>query len=312
MVSVLLASYNGEKYIRDQLESILSQTLSDLSIVISDDLSTDGTPAIIREYEERYPDRVRSLKNSEKSGSAQNNFFRLMRSVSDMPDVSGEYVMLCDQDDIWLPDKAEVTLGEMKRLEAEYGKSVPLLVHGDLSVTDKEGRILHDSMAEYQKIAVHDNRFSHYLVENNITGNTVMINQALLALMDHIPEECAMHDWWLGLLASCFGRIAYIDRPLVLYRQHGDNQVGSKSGKEQYAERILNQDGVRENYGKMFVQAQQFLKLYGNGMPQEKREILEHFIGLSGKSRVGKIYTIWKYKLMKSTPMRTLGQMFSV
>ncbi|MDR1773181.1 MAG: glycosyltransferase family 2 protein [Hungatella sp.] len=306
MVSVLLASYNGEKYIREQLDSILGQTFSDLSIVISDDLSTDGTPSIIREYEEQYPGRVRSLKNRERSGSAQNNFFRLLTSVSD------EYVMLCDQDDVWLPDKAEVTLREMKRLEAEWGAEVPLLVHGDLSVTDKTGNILHNSMAEYQKIAVHDNRFSHYLVENNITGNTAMINRAFLRFFAEIPKECVMHDWWLGLLASCFGRISYIDRPLVLYRQHGENQMGSKNGKEQYAERILNQDRIRENYRKMFVQAQIFLKLYGNEMSREQREVLEHFTGLPGKNRAEKIYTIWKYRLMKSTHMRTLGQMFSI
>jgi len=306
MVSVLLASYNGEKYIREQLDSILNQTFSDLSIVISDDLSTDGTPAIIREYEEQYPGRVRSLRNSEGSGSAQNNFFRLLKSEAD------DYIMLCDQDDVWLPDKVEVTFREMKKLETEWGEAVPLLVHGDLSVTDKEGGILHKSMAEYQKIAVHDNRFSHYLVENNITGNTVMINRALLGFLVDVPKECVMHDWWLGLLASCFGRISYIDRPLVLYRQHGENQMGSKSGKEQYAERIRNQDAVRENYRKMFAQAQMFLKLYGNEMPLEQREVLEHFIKLPQKNRAEKIYTIWKYKLIKSTLIRTLGQMLSI
>jgi glycosyltransferase involved in cell wall biosynthesis len=306
MVLVLLASYNGEKYIREQLDSILNQTFSDLSIVISDDLSTDSTPAIIREYEEQYPGRVRSLRNSERSGSAQNNFFRLLKSEA------ADYIMLCDQDDVWLPDKVEVTLREMKKLEAEWGEGVPLLVHGDLSVTDKEGGILHKSMAEYQKIAVHDNRFSHYLVENNITGNTVMINRVLLGFLADVPKECVMHDWWLGLLASCFGRISYIDRPLVLYRQHGENQMGSKSGKEQYAERIRNQDVVRENYRKMFVQAQMFLKLYGNEMSLDQREVLEHFIKLPEKNRAEKIYTIWKYKLMKSTLIRTLGQMFSI
>lgn len=306
MVSVLLASYNGEKYIREQLESILNQTFSDLSIVISDDLSTDQTPEIIREYEERYPGRVRSLKNSKRSGSAQNNFFRLLTAVSD------EYVMLCDQDDIWLSHKVEVTLGEMKRMEAKWGTNVPLLVHGDLSVTDQDAHILHPSMAAFQKIGVHDNRFSHYLVENNITGSTVMLNGAFSRFLTDVPKECVMHDWWLGLLASCFGKISYIDRPLVLYRQHGDNQVGAKSSKEQYAKRIENQDAVRENYRKMFSQARLFLELYKEQLSLEQRELLEHFIGLPGKNRAEKIYTIWKYKLMKSTHFRTLGQMLSI
>ena len=306
MVSVLLAAYNGENYIRDQLDSILNQTFSDLSVVISDDLSEDDTPAIIQKYEEQYPDRIRILENRVKSGSAMNNFFRLLKSVSD------EYVMLCDQDDIWLEDKVEATLTEMKRLEEQWGTEVPLLVHGDLSVTDKEGNILHQSLAKYQKIAVHDNRFSHYLVENNITGNTVMVNKALQRLLENTPKECVMHDWWMGLLASCFGKISYIDRPLVLYRQHGNNQVGAKSGKQQLEERLRNQKAVRETYRKMFVQGRQLQHLYGYRMSRENRDTLEHFVGLGTKNRVEKIYLICKYKLIKSTPMRTLGQMFSI
>ncbi|WP_367566818.1 glycosyltransferase family 2 protein [Lacrimispora sp.] len=306
MVSVLLASYNGEKYIREQMDSILNQTFPDLKVVVSDDLSTDRTPDIIRKYEEQYPDRVKSLKNEESSGSAQNNFFRLLSAVSD------EYIMLCDQDDVWVADKVEITLKEMKRLEDDYGKDIPLLVHSDLSVVDEKGRVLHKSMAEYQKIAVHDNRLSHYLVENNITGNTVMINRAFLPFLTHKPEESMMHDWWLGLLAGCFGKISYIDRPLVLYRQHGSNQLGSQSGMEQYANRSHNREKVRENYRKMFKQAEVFLNCYQKDLSIEQREILEHFIQIPDKSRGEKIYTIWKYKFMKSTYIRTLGQMFSI
>lgn len=309
MVTVLLASYNGEKYIAAQLESVLNQTLSGLSVLISDDLSSDGTPAVIKEYEARYPGRVRSLENSRSSGGARNNFFCLLKEAAHLPD---PYVMLCDQDDVWLPDKAEAALAEMKAMEAKWGEGIPLLVHSDLSVTDKDGGILHKSMVKYQKIAVHDNRFSHYLVENNITGNTVMINRPLLQLLKEFPGECVMHDWWLGLLASCFGKISCIDRPLVLYRQHGDNQVGSKSGRQQYAERLQNREKSRENYRKMFAQARQFLKLYGNEMPEKNRRTLEHFIGLEEKNRAEKIYTIWKYRLVKSTPVRTLGQMLSI
>lgn len=309
MVTVLLASYNGEKYIAAQLDSVLNQTLSGLSVLISDDLSSDGTPAVVKEYKVRYPGRVRSLEDSKRSGSAQNNFFRLLKEAVHLPD---DYVMLCDQDDVWLSDKAEATLAEMKAMEKKWGTGVPLLVHSDLSVADKDGKILYKSMAEYQKIAVHDNRFSHYLVENNITGNTVMINRPLLQLLRELPEECVMHDWWLGLLASCFGKISCIDRPLVLYRQHGDNQVGAKSGRQQCAQRLQNRERVRENYRKMFAQAREFLKLYGNEMPEKKRRTLEHFIRLEGKNRVEKIYTIWRYRLVKSTPVRTLGQMFSI
>lgn len=306
MVTILLATYNGEAYLRQQLDSLLNQTCKELSILISDDLSTDRTSEIIKEYEKKHPDRIKSLKNIKPSGSPQSNFFRLLSSVDD------DYIMLCDQDDIWLPHKVEVTLKEMKDMESQWGKERPLLIHGDLSVTDEKGAILHKSMARFQKIAVHDNRFTHYLVENNITGNTVMINRGFLPYFTYIPKQCMMHDWWLGLLASCFGKISYIDRPLVLYRQHGSNQVGSRGQMEQYVSRFTQKQRVKEQYRKMFLQARAFLKQYGEEMDREKREALEQFITLPDRSRLQKVRIIWKYKFYKSTIIRTLGQMLSI
>lgn len=305
MVSVLLAAYNGAAFIREQMDSILSQTVEDVKIVFSDDGSSDGTLEILKEYERRFPDRVRGLYG-EATGSPQGNFFRLLTSVTD------DYVMLCDQDDVWLPDKVEATLKEMKRMEARYGVKTPVLVHTDLAVTDKEGKILHPSMARYQKIAVSDNRFSHYLVENNITGNTVMLNKAFGKLFHCIPLECAMHDWWLGLLASCFGRIAYLDRPLVRYRQHGGNQLGAQSGLLQLVRFQGKRERVRKNYQRMFSQARLFDEYYGDKLSPKQRETIKAFLRLPSMSRLGKIRTIVKYQLVKSTWLRTLGQMFSI
>lgn len=306
MVTILLATYNGETYLRQQLDSLLNQTHKELFILISDDLSSDRTPGIIKEYEKRYPNQIKSLKNIKASGSPQNNFFRLLSSADD------DYIMLCDQDDIWLPHKVEVTLKEMKQMELKWGNDLPLLVHGDLSVTDEEGAIRQNSMARFQNIAVHDNRFTHYLVENNITGNTVMINRSFLSFLTYIPKQCMMHDWWLGLLASCFGKISYIDQPLLLYRQHGSNQVGSRGQMEQYVSRLTQKERVKEEYRKMFLQARAFLKQYGQEMDSEKREALEQFVTLPDKSRLEKVRIIWKYKFYKSTIIRTFGQMLSI
>ena len=306
MITVLLAAWNGERYLREQMESLLGQTNQEFTILISDDGSSDRTPEIISEYESRFPDRIRSLKSLKPSGSARDNFFRLLQSASD------EYLMFCDQDDIWLPDKVEVTLREMKKMEQLWGKNMPILIHSDLSVTDQAGAVLYPSMARYQKIAVTDNRTSHYLVENNITGNTMMINRSLKNLAQQIPDTCFMHDWWLGLVASCFGKILYIDRPLVRYRQHGNNQVGAKGGMKQLSERMSRQEIVRENYRLLFEQAKSFLSIYNQTMTPAQREMFEEFITLCRKSRAGKIKIILKYKLFKSTRVRTLGQMFSI
>ncbi len=306
MITVLLAAWNGENYLREQMESLLGQTNQEFTILISDDCSTDRTPEIISEYENRFPDRVKSLENLNPSGSARNNFFRLLKAASD------EYLMFCDQDDIWLPDKVEVTFKEMKKMENVWGMDMPILVHTDLSVADQAGTVLYPSMTRYQKIGVYDNRTSHYLVENNITGNTMMINRSLKNLMVQIPETCVMHDWWLGLMASCFGKIFYIDRPLVLYRQHGSNQVGAKSGMKQLSERRNSREKVRENYRSLFEQAKAFFSIYGQSMTPGQKELFEEFLTLCKKSRAGKIKTILKYKLFKSTRVRTLGQMFSI
>lgn len=305
MVSVLLAAYNGAAFIREQMDSILSQTMKDVKIVFSDDGSLDGTLEILKEYEKRFPDRVKGLYG-EAAGSPQGNFFRLLTAVSD------DYVMLCDQDDVWLPDKVEATLREMKRMEARFGSQTPVLIHTDLAVTDREGRILHPSMARYQKIAVGDNRFSHYLVENNITGNTVMLNRAFERFFTYIPGECVMHDWWLGLLASSFGQISYIDRPLVRYRQHGGNQLGAKSGFSQLVRLEGRQERVRKNYQRLFSQARLFFDRYGEELSPRQRETIKAFLRLPAMSRLGKIKTIIRYQLVKSTWLRTLGQMLSI
>ena len=305
MVSVLLAAYNGERFIKAQLDSLLSQSLEDLEIVYSDDGSEDRTLEILKSYEKEFPHKIRGIYG-EPSGSAQGNFFRLLSSVS------GEYLMLCDQDDIWLPDKAEVTLKEMKRMEDQYQNTTPILVHSDLSVTDQDANILHSSLARYQKIAVNDNRFSHYLVENNITGNTVMINRAFQELLSYIPDECVMHDWWLGLLASCFGKISYIDRPMTLYRQHEGNQVGAAGAVKQLIKRKGKRRTVKDNYRKIYRQAEVFYHQYNMQMTPEHKNTLELYLRLPFMSRKEKIQTIIKYQFVKSTPLRTLGQMLSI
>lgn len=306
MITVLLATWNGEQYLKEQMDSLLQQTDPEFSILISDDGSTDRTPFLIKEYETRYPKRISSLKISSPTGSARDNFYRLIKASSD------EYLMFCDQDDIWLPDKVETTKKEMERMEEKWGKDMPILVHSDLLITDQNGSLRCNSMARYQKIAVNDNRTSHYLVENNITGCTMMINKSLQTLLEPLPENGMMHDWWIGLVASCFGKISYINRPLIKYRQHGGNQVGARSGTSQLLERTNNRKRIKDNYLGLFDQANAFLTVYGSSMSPDQKELFEAFLSIKDKNRAGKIRVIWNYKLFKSTPMRTLGQMLFI
>ena len=222
-IAILLASYNGETYIAEQIESLLAQTETGWELFVHDDGSTDRTPEILRRFEAREPDRIHVLDGLP-CGSAKDNFLRMMR------DVRAPYVMFCDQDDVWLPEKVELTLGEMKRIEAKHGVEKPLLVFTDLRVTDERLQPIAERLSAYQKLNPGHIKPQELMIQNVVTGCTVMINRALAALAIR-PENTAgiiMHDWWCALIGASFGAVSYVDRALVLYRQHGGNSVGAK------------------------------------------------------------------------------------
>ena len=129
-ISILLAAYNGEKYIREQIESVLSQTYANWELIAHDDGSSDATPAILSEYASLYPEKIRII-DAPPTGSAKDNFFFLMNNTD------GQYVMFCDQDDVWHADKLEKTIAEMQSIEEELSPETPILVFSELRVTDE-------------------------------------------------------------------------------------------------------------------------------------------------------------------------------
>lgn len=308
MVTIVIATCNGERFLSRQIDSIIGQSYQQFTILISDDLSNDRTPMIVEAYGREYPLSIEIMRHDKPSGSAQNNFFRLLRAAQD------DYVMLSDQDDVWHPQKLRLTLDRMTEMEKKWGKDMPILVHSDLTIVGEKLRLIHKSMASFQKIAHKNTKLRHYLVENNITGSTVMINRALLSYLDETPPVCVMHDWWLGLLAASFGKIAYLDQPLTLYRQHGANQLGARSAKDlrQYWERLHRGRQVKENYRKMFAQAEFLLDHYREKLTPNQIGLLENFLQIPNLSRIKKVRVMVHYRLYKSTIVRTLGQMLSI
>ena len=223
-IAILLATYNGEKYIADQIDSILAQHETGWELYIHDDGSADCTPEIIKSYERREPKRIHVL-GGPACGGAKENFFYLLRQVQ------APYVMFCDQDDFWMPMKIELTLEKIKAAEKTYGTDRPILVFSDLSIVDGELHLISERMSVYQQLDPTRTRIRDLVIQNVITGCTVMINRALAerALLTENTDDIIMHDWWCALVAASFGRIGYIDKPLVLYRQHSSNSVGAKS-----------------------------------------------------------------------------------
>lgn len=222
-VAVVLATYNGAAHLEEQLESVRRQDLRDWSLFVRDDGSTDGTRRLLEELAARDA-RVTVLPPGPRLG-AVGNFGALFAHALG---AGTEYVFPCDQDDVWEPTKMSAALARMERLEAEHGRSTPLLVHSDLRVVDERLSEIAPSFLRYQGIAHEESAPLHVLlVQNYVTGCASLLNRALLELAVPIPASCIMHDWWIAQCAAARGRIGFIPEPLLRYRQHGGNEVGA-------------------------------------------------------------------------------------
>lgn len=228
MVSILMAVYNGGKYLQEQLDSIESQTMKQWKLIIRDDGSTDQTVAIIEQFRQNVSQEVLLLQNDGPEKGAKYNFLSLLNQATD------DYVMFCDQDDIWKKDKIEKTLKVMQEVE-EKSKDKPILVHSDLVVTDADGQTISNSFFASAGLPKQAN-INTLLVQNHVTGCTIMINKALLENVKNLPKECRdnciMHDYWVALYAQIFGEIHFLDETTMFYRQHGNNSVGAKDSKK--------------------------------------------------------------------------------
>ncbi len=213
-VAILLATYNGEKYLEEQLQSILNQSYENWVLFIHDDGSYDGTKEIIYKYSTKYKDKIIFLDDNTSFRSSNLNFEYLMKYLL-TTDHKSDYIMFSDQDDIWFPDKIKTTLLKMKKMEDNYGKNTPLLVHSDLVVVNHELNLISKSFWKYYSINPKESGFNSLLFQNVVTGCSMMINRPALKLSLPFPKEILVHDWWIALVVSKFGKINFIEKPLL-------------------------------------------------------------------------------------------------
>ena len=304
VVTILMAAYNGEKYISEQIESILNQTYGSWKLVIQDDCSTDKTCEIAGQYVRRYYGRISLIRRKTPSGSAKDNFFSMLRYADT------EYIMTCDQDDVWLPYKIEVTLQKMRELEEKAGSGRPLLVHTDLRVADSGLDLLADSFMAYQKLDGRRNGLNNLLIQNIVTGCSLMINRSLADMVSEIPEKAIMHDWWFALIASAFGSIGFVDKSTVLYRQHPGNEVGAKNtGSAIYKlRRLLQAEQLQSALNATYAQAGQFMDMYREGLSEGQVKMITAYLSIPGLNKIDRVKTIRRYKFWKTGLFRRFGQ----
>lgn len=304
-VCILLATYNGGKYIKTQLDSILNQTVSPDKILISDDGSTDNTAELLKEYSHKYGELITLLEKDVPCGNARDNFM-FLASKCDY-----EYAMFCDQDDYWHKNKIELTLNKMNELKNSCGEEVPLLVHTDLRVVDSDMNEISSSFAKMSGIALSGLSFEKLLVQNAVTGCTMMVNNTLLkyACSVYNKSEMLMHDWWFALIAAAFGAIGTVDEATIDYRQHGDNSVGAKDVKKAsyILSKIKDGGGIRQSLQKTAKQAALFAESFKDTNSRCVC-VAREYGNIFNLKKGDRIKTIRKYRLYKQGLSRRVAQ----
>lgn len=217
-IDILLATYNGEKYVAEQIESILNQTYKNFNLIISDDCSKDNTINILKEYAKR--DERIILHLQEKNFGVVKNIEFLLKQVKN------NLFMLSDQDDVWGKEKVEKTVEKLEKENAD-------LVFGDLEVVDKNLNTIYPSFGDFmllnKKIKKYINSYKVNYLYNCVTGCTVLSKKRFIDKILPLPinSKFLIHDHWIGLIVSLNGKLAYMPEKYIKYRQHGDNQVGT-------------------------------------------------------------------------------------
>lgn len=229
MIEILLPVYNGEKFLREQIDSILNQTNKDWILKIRNDGSTDTSQEIIQEYCAEYPDKIKFLKDPEHNVGLVNSLNLLLESAKD-----ADYVMFSDQDDIWLPDKIDVSLREVRSIERNHPHKAAMICT-DATCVDAELNIIYHSFYESQKFLpdIIGDKYK-MLAVNQVQGCTIMLNKVAYDKIYPLPTFMKIHDMWVGVICAHYGIVNFIHHPTLLYRQHSQNTLGGASINLQY------------------------------------------------------------------------------
>ena len=273
-IDILLATYNGEKYVGEQIESILTQTYKNINLIISDDKSQDNTRKIIEEYAKK-DQRITIFFQEENLGYIKNFEFLIKQ-------VKSNYFMLSDQDDVWLPEKVEKSIKKLKEENAD-------LVFGDLEVVDQSLHTIYPSFGDFmklnRKIKKCKNSYEMNYLYNCVTGCTLLAKSKTIQDFMPIPanSKYVVHDHWIALMTSLHGKLAYIPEKLIKYRQHGDNQIGT----EKISHKFNKMEQVRNLFIDVKLGVFSTYVLQNNKFPEKlqdfNKKALEYYKMLPGK-----------------------------
>lgn len=281
-ISVVMATYNGSRFLQEQIESILAQTLPPSEIIVCDDLSTDNTVEILKSYQNK--NALTFYVNESKLGVI-NNFKKAVSLTS-----NNHFIALSDQDDIWFPEKLEQQYNELIKIN---NPKTPAIVYSDLMVIDDKKNILNPSFWNELGHDSYNHTFKTLLFGNFVTGCTILMNNSMKKYFHEMPHNVMMHDVWLALIAYSLGNVKAISKPLVYYRKHDLNVAfAANYRKKKKLERwwanikfIFIKNNYLVNEIKLITQ---FSEQFESHLSTDKKNILKKFIQLQNKTFIQK------------------------
>jgi len=299
-VDILLATFNGENYLRELMDSLANQSYSNIRIIVCDDCSNDKTLSILKELQRNFPVPIELHPNRNNIG--------IIRTFSKLMELSrARYVMFCDQDDIWKTDKVEKTLLAMQAAEEQEAVNKPVLVHTDLEVVNEAIKQINSSYWSFTRICPQKTtQLNRLMVQNVVTGCTVMMNRALVDACGPIPHGAIMHDWWVALVASALGKVVVLPETTIYYRQHASNCLGAR--------KFFSFSSIRDSFKrqksmnqKKRRQAQKFASVYHNVLSDDQLQLIENYTTISDKSLLKQIIWTIKYRYYRQGIARNLA-----
>ncbi len=304
-IDIALAVYNGARFLPEFLESLDRQSDQNWQLICRDDASQDNSLDILRDFQKNHPDgKVVIIPSNGENLGVINNFNSVLLKCG------SPYILLADQDDIWLPEKIALMREQITLIEQEIGNKVPILVHSDSEIIDAGGKRISKSLHRHQKLhPAEKTNLKNLLVQNTVSGCTAIINQALSQKALPIPDKVKMHDWWLALTAVAAGRLEYLDKPLVKYRQHDENREGAFCYNPGYIFKtfINGLSPLKEKIRTGQHQAKLFFDRFEKELSEADRKIVEAYSSLPSKGFLASRFIAAKYKFHKSGICRTAG-----
>jgi glycosyltransferase involved in cell wall biosynthesis len=304
-LDILLPMFNSEAFLLELLLSIERQTIQEFTLYIYDDHSGDNSLMIVRDFIESTSIKNVILLNSEPHNVGINKAVNKLFNAS-----CGEYIMLCDHDDYWLPDRIEIFGNYISKLDIAIC-SKPLLLFSDLVVVDDILKTKHRSYFKYYHISPFRTKPAQLITQNVAPGCSIMINRALLNKCNFIPDTAVAPDHWLNLIATTFGHILFINASTILYRRHDNNISDSIAFDFNYVFTHLNRGIIklRKRFYQNIAQIQELNMLFGNELPMQYKQLFSELVNFEHLSWLQKRKIIIRNKIFKCGWLRNIGTM---